>query len=180
MARIDTNLDDLQSGVDACSRAADAFRFDAARLVGLASQIKNASVIDSLVRCAAQMKACARNQRDALRELRASIARLQHETRRSHRTVRPPALASGADGQRRYARRRSRPAKDLTVAPGPRQVKRCLICGGAAIDSRTHGRVVTTMCRSCFAVLLFEFDPPDRPDIRARIERLDDGADHTN
>lgn len=180
MDRIDANLNDLQSGVDACSRAADAFRFDAARLVGLARRIKNAPVIDSLVRCAAQMKACARYQRGALRELRASIARLQHETRRSHRTVRPPPRASAADGLRRYARRRSRPAKDITASPGPRQVNRCLICGGAAIDSRTNGRVVTTMCRECSAVLLVEFDPPDRPDIRARIERLDDGADHTN
>jgi hypothetical protein len=58
-----------------------------------------------------------------------------------------------------------------------RRVHRCLLCGEAAIDATTDGRFVTTSCRACFAVLTIEFDPPDQPELRARIERLDDAED---
>ena len=54
------------------------------------------------------------------------------------------------------------------------RVTRCLLCGQTAIDAKTHGRFVTTSCRACLAVLTIEFDPPDQPELRARIERLDD------
>jgi hypothetical protein len=53
------------------------------------------------------------------------------------------------------------------------RVRRCLLCGNAAIDAKTSGRVVTTTCLACRAVLVIEFDPPDEPTIRARIERVD-------
>jgi hypothetical protein len=53
------------------------------------------------------------------------------------------------------------------------RVRRCLLCGNAAIDAQTSGRVVTTTCLACRAVLVIEFDPPDEPTIRARIERID-------
>jgi hypothetical protein len=53
------------------------------------------------------------------------------------------------------------------------RVKRCLLCGEAAIDAKADGRVVTTSCRACQAVLVIEFDPPDEPTLRARIERID-------
>ncbi len=56
-------------------------------------------------------------------------------------------------------------------------VRRCLLCGGAAIDTKGDGRVVTTSCRACHAVLIIEFDPPDEPALRARIERIDDTMD---
>jgi hypothetical protein len=54
------------------------------------------------------------------------------------------------------------------------RVNRCLLCGRTAIDATTDGRFVTTSCRTCLAVLTIEFDPPDQPELRARIERLDD------
>ena len=52
-------------------------------------------------------------------------------------------------------------------------VRRCLLCGDAAIDAKVDGRVVRTACRVCRAVLIIEFDPPDEPTLRARIERID-------
>ena len=57
------------------------------------------------------------------------------------------------------------------------RVNRCLLCGETAIEAKTTGRFVTTSCRACRAVLMIEFDPPDQPELRARIERLDDDDD---
>jgi hypothetical protein len=54
------------------------------------------------------------------------------------------------------------------------RVSRCLLCGNTAIDASPNGRVVTTSCRTCHAVLIIEFDPPDEPTVHARIERMDD------
>jgi hypothetical protein len=54
------------------------------------------------------------------------------------------------------------------------RVNRCLICADPAIDATTDGRFVTTACPNCLAVLAIEFDPPDQPELRARIERLDE------
>jgi hypothetical protein len=52
-------------------------------------------------------------------------------------------------------------------------VRRCFLCGDAAIHAETRGRVVRTACFACGAVLIIEFDPPDEPALRARIERID-------
>ena len=56
------------------------------------------------------------------------------------------------------------------------RVRRCLLCGDAAIDTRIDGRFVTTACLACNACLIIEFDPPDEPTLRARIERIDDAT----
>jgi hypothetical protein len=52
-------------------------------------------------------------------------------------------------------------------------ISRCLLCRHAAIDAVTTGRTVTTSCPACHAVLKIEFDPPDQPELRARIVRID-------
>jgi hypothetical protein len=52
-------------------------------------------------------------------------------------------------------------------------VRRCLLCGDTGIDATVIGRIVTTSCSACSAVLIIEFDPPDEPLLRARIERVD-------
>ena len=57
-----------------------------------------------------------------------------------------------------------------------RPITRCLLCGEMPVDAKTTGRFVTTSCRACRAVLMIEFDPPDQPELRARLERLDDGG----
>jgi len=47
-------------------------------------------------------------------------------------------------------------------------------CGDTAITAQVDGRFVTTSCSACHAVLIIEFDPPDEPHLRARIERIDE------
>lgn len=51
---------------------------------------------------------------------------------------------------------------------------RCMVCGHTPVDADIDGRFTTTACNACLAVLIIEFDPPDQPGIRARIERIDD------
>jgi len=52
------------------------------------------------------------------------------------------------------------------------RVNRCLVCGRGGIDTTIEGRFVTTTCDACRATLKIEFDPPDEPNVRARIERI--------
>ena len=54
------------------------------------------------------------------------------------------------------------------------KASRCVLCGQTEIDTKINGRFVTTSCPTCLAVFMIEFDPPDHPELRARIERLDD------
>ena len=54
-------------------------------------------------------------------------------------------------------------------------VKSCVICGSHQIESRwSTERRVTTTCRACRRIVQIEFDPPDQPDIRGRIDVLFD------
>ena len=94
IAGISTNLDDLQSGVEACSRAVDA-------LHETLKQIKEPPLRDSLVHHHANLQACARDQRDALRELREGVARLLQELKRPTGAVRPPPVDIAADTRQR-------------------------------------------------------------------------------
>ena len=56
------------------------------------------------------------------------------------------------------------------------RVHRCLLCGSGDVDATRDGRFVTTECRSCSAILRIEFNPPDDPEVRARVERIDEGG----
>jgi hypothetical protein len=58
--------------------------------------------------------------------------------------------------------------------PMPYAVRRCLLCQHSPVDVSTDDRIVTIACPACNAVLSIEFDPPDQPQLRARIERLDE------
>jgi hypothetical protein len=49
-----------------------------------------------------------------------------------------------------------------------------VLCGHVDIETGVDGRFVTTTCRACSAVLQIEFNPPDEPCLRARIDRIDD------
>ena len=80
MAGIDTNLDDLQSGVEACTRAAHTIRIDAAAVDQQVSKlIEHADLIGLLVRRAGELQAAALDQSGALRELRQNVALLRAE-----------------------------------------------------------------------------------------------------
>lgn len=63
-----------------------------------------------------------------------------------------------------------------STSPDVAKVQRCLLCRGV-VERQCEGRFVTTSCLECRAVLRIEFDPPDDPALRARIERLDDVDD---
>ena len=106
MAGIDTNLDDLQAGLEACSRTADGLHGDIVKVDGLLKQMQSAELARSLLRHATELQTCAREQRGALQELREAIAQLQQELQGSIRAVRRPP-ASAADRHRTRGARRA-------------------------------------------------------------------------
>lgn len=90
MAGIDTNLDDVQAGAEATSRAADTLIADTTKLNG---QLKG-SLLRAVTRHVLELRACAADQRTALDELRRSLARLRQDLRLAQRrSIRPPPLA---------------------------------------------------------------------------------------
>lgn len=89
MAGINANLDDLQSGIEACSRAANTLQTDTTKFNGFL----NVPLLRAVVRHVKELQRCARDQRAAMQELRDGITRLQQELKRSQRAVRPPPLA---------------------------------------------------------------------------------------
>ena len=88
IAGIEANLDDLQAGIEAGSRAADTLQADTAKCNGLL----NKPLLRTVVRHVKDLQACARDQREAMQELREGIARLQQELKRSNGAVRPPPI----------------------------------------------------------------------------------------
>jgi len=89
MAGIHANLDDLQSGIEASSRAVDTLQIDTTKSNGLG----NTPFLRAVVRHVKELQSCARDQREAMQELRDGITRLQRELKRSQRAVRPPPVA---------------------------------------------------------------------------------------
>ena len=95
MATIDANLDDLQAGIEAGSRAADTLQTDTTQFYGLPT----APLLRAAVRHVKDLQECARDQRATLQELRDGISSLQRELTRSSAAVKPPPLAF-PDGER--------------------------------------------------------------------------------
>jgi len=91
MESIDANLDDLQSGIEACSRAANTLKADTTKFNG---SFINTPLLRTVVQHVKDLQACACDQRAAMQELREGISRLQEELKRSNGGVRPPPLAS--------------------------------------------------------------------------------------
>ena len=90
MTNIGANLDDLQSGVEACSRATDTLSTDTEKFDGpLKEPLRRA-----VVRHVQHLRACADDQRAALQELRDSIIGLQQELKRSKGVSPLPVNAS--------------------------------------------------------------------------------------
>lgn len=100
IAGINANLDDLQSGVEACSRAADALHTQATGFGEILKRIANAPLIGPLVKRVVYVQTCVRDQRGALRELRRALSGLQEDLKRTNSAVRPPP-AVAADRSRR-------------------------------------------------------------------------------
>jgi hypothetical protein len=96
MAGIEANLDDVQAGVEACSRAAGSLQRDTTKFDGLLQ----APLLRAVLRHVKQLLECTHDQRAALQELRGGISRLQQELTRSPAAVKPPPLAV-SEGARR-------------------------------------------------------------------------------
>jgi len=51
-------------------------------------------------------------------------------------------------------------------------VERCVLCCSSQVAVARDGRLMTMACQACGAVVRVEFDPPDEPTVRGRIELL--------
>ena len=91
LAGIDANLDDVQAGAEACSRAANTLIEDTSRFDG---HLKG-PLGQALTRHLKDLHAGARDQRTALHELRASLALLRDELSVPTRAaIRPQTLVA--------------------------------------------------------------------------------------
>jgi hypothetical protein len=113
MAGIDTNLDDLQSGVEACTRAVHTIQNDAAAVDRQVSkQIERGDSIGLLVRRAKELQACVLDQSGALRELRQNIALLRTELKLSNTAQRRSDAGDRRREKTKHADRVSSPSRD--------------------------------------------------------------------
>jgi hypothetical protein len=92
MAGIDANLDDLQAGIEAGTRAARTLQADTTKFNGSLGT----PLLRDVLRHIKDLQACARDQRAAMQQLREGISRLQEELKRSNGAVRPPPVALAA------------------------------------------------------------------------------------
>jgi len=88
------------------------------------------------------------------------------------RLVQSPARAATLDPP--PAGNESRP-RVVTAAESPAPlavytVRRCILCGDKHISATNEGRMVTVQCLACDAIFAVEYDPPDSPTVRGRIE----------
>jgi hypothetical protein len=102
LAGIDANLDDLQAGIEACARAAEALHTDAIKYDKILKHIKNAPFIRSLLKRLGELEVFARDQEGTLQELREHVDRLQEGLQSEPFEVTPPPLATAADRRRRW------------------------------------------------------------------------------
>jgi len=82
---IEANLDDLQAGAEACSRAANKIDADVVKCDGSLKPSLRRSLVDHVH----DVLTCMRDQRAVVRELRRSISELRHEET-VRRAVDPP------------------------------------------------------------------------------------------
>jgi hypothetical protein len=78
IANIDTNLDDLRSGVDACARSANHLRVEVAAVDDGANE-----AMKSVLARSEELRSWAHDQRGAIRELRENITLLRAELKRA-------------------------------------------------------------------------------------------------
>ena len=113
MAGIDTNLDDLQSGVEACTRAAQTIQIDAAAVDQQISKlIEHADLIGVLVRRAKELQMCVLDQSGALRELRQNIDLIRAELQLSNTAQRRGGAGDRRRGNGKDPDRVSSPSRD--------------------------------------------------------------------
>ena len=50
------------------------------------------------------------------------------------------------------------------------ELTQCVLCGAKEISAMVHGSTASVTCHACGAMFDVEHNPPDRPELRARIE----------
>ena len=79
---IETNLEDLQSGLEAESRAIGSVQHEMLKVDDVLSRGNDAAQLArSLVQKTRELRTCLEDQRGALRELRNNMSQLRHELR---------------------------------------------------------------------------------------------------
>ena len=96
LAAIDTSLDDLQSGMEASSRAVASLHTDTTKFDGLLT----GPLLRSVLRHVQELRVGARDQQAALQELRNAVARLRRELQMPPRAAirRQPTAGTDAGG----------------------------------------------------------------------------------
>jgi hypothetical protein len=98
IAGIDASVDDVQSVMEAASRAADALQTDISKFDGHLG----APLLRSVLQHVKDLQLCARDQRAAMQELRNAVARLRQGLKLAKRNaIRPPPLTSAGSQQSR-------------------------------------------------------------------------------
>jgi hypothetical protein len=95
MARIAATLDDLQAGIEACSRRAKNLHAATAKCNGLVK----APILESMAEEATELLACAREQHAVIDDLRHAIAQIRTGEAGGH-AIRPPPGADPSEPQR--------------------------------------------------------------------------------
>jgi hypothetical protein len=93
---IEANLDDLQAGVEACSRAANKIDAETVKSNGLLKTSLHRSLLDHVK----DLLICVRDQRVVVQELRRSLVELRHEET-ARQAVHPPLNVRAAASRSR-------------------------------------------------------------------------------
>ena len=95
MSGIEASLDDLQAGIEACSRRAKSLHAATAKCNGLVK----APILESIVEEATELLACTREQHAVIDDLRHAIAQIRTGESGGH-AIRPPPGADPSERQR--------------------------------------------------------------------------------
>jgi uncharacterized protein YPO0396 len=95
MARIAATLDDLQAGIEACSRHAKNLHAATAKC----NSLVKAPILESMAEEATELLACAREQHAVIDDLRHAIEQIRTD-RSGGQAIRPPPGADRFDPQR--------------------------------------------------------------------------------
>jgi hypothetical protein len=92
MANVEASLDDLQSGMEATFRAANAIHIDTTKFNGCLG----APLLRAVLRHVKNLLSCARDQRAAMQELRTSLGRLREQLNVDRRAISRQPSSSNA------------------------------------------------------------------------------------
>jgi hypothetical protein len=87
-------MDDVQAGAEACSRAADTLIADTTKFNGLLKD----PALRAVTRHVQELRACARDKRAAIQELRKSVGQLREKLQGAERAAIRPLPSTATEG----------------------------------------------------------------------------------